>query len=61
MSRVLSFAPSDLVDLLLNLERLEVVKLWLVRLKLGVKFVFAAFFLVDRRGYGFHRWTRRRH
>jgi hypothetical protein len=53
MRRILSFTPSNLVDLLLNLERLEVVELWLVRLELGVKFVFAAFFLVDPRGAGF--------
>ena len=59
MRRILSFAPSNLVDLLLNLERLEVVKLWLVRLELGVKFVFAALFLVDRKGCGFHRWEKR--
>jgi hypothetical protein len=61
VGRILSFAPSNLVDLLLNLERLEVVKLWLVRLKLGVKFVFAALFLVDRKGCEFHRWKRERH
>jgi hypothetical protein len=50
MRRILSFTPSNLVDLLLNLERLEIVKLWFVRLELGIKFVFTAFFLVDSRG-----------
>ena len=45
MRCVLSFAPLDLVDLLLNLERLEVVKLWLVRLEFGVELVFTALFL----------------
>jgi hypothetical protein len=44
MGLVSSSAPSDLVDLLLDLERLEVVKLGLVRLKLGVKLVLAALF-----------------
>ena len=46
MSSVLSFAPLDLVDLLLNLERLEVVELWFVRLELGVELVFATLFLL---------------
>ena len=45
MSSVLSFAPLDLVDLLLNLERLEVVELWFVRLELGVELVLAGLFL----------------
>jgi hypothetical protein len=44
MGLVPSSAPSDLVDLFLDLERLEVVKLWLVRLKLGVELVLAALF-----------------
>lgn len=55
MRRILSFAPSNLVDLLLNLERFEVVKLWFVRLELGVKLVFAALFLSHRKGACFHR------
>lgn len=42
---VLPFAPLDLVDLLLDLERLEVVEFRFVRLELGVELVFAAFFL----------------
>lgn len=42
---VLSFTPLDLVDLLLNFQRLEVVELWLVRLEFGVELVLAAFFL----------------
>ena len=45
MRGVLSFAPLDLVDLLLNFERLKVVEFWFVRLELGVELVFAAFFL----------------
>jgi hypothetical protein len=45
MGSILSAAPLDLVDLFLDLERLEVVKLRLVGLKLGVKFVFTRFFL----------------
>ena len=42
---VLPSAPFDLVDLLFNLERLEVVKLGFMGLELCVKFVFAALFL----------------
>ena len=48
MRSVLSSAPFDLVDLLLDLEGLEVVKLGFVRLKLGVELVFAGFFLARR-------------
>jgi hypothetical protein len=47
MSGILLFTPSDLVDLFLNFQRLEVVKLWLVRLELGVKLVLAALFLLS--------------
>ena len=46
MSRVLTLAPFDLVDLFLNLQTLEVVKLGLVRLELGMKLVLASFFLI---------------
>jgi hypothetical protein len=46
--RVLSLAPSNLVDLLLNFERLEIIELWLMRLKLGVELVFAALLLNGR-------------
>lgn len=42
---VLSTAPLDLVDLLLNLQRFEIVKLGLVRLELGVELVLARLFL----------------
>lgn len=42
MSRVLSLTPSDLVDLLLDLERLEVVKLGFMRLELCVELVLAS-------------------
>jgi hypothetical protein len=45
--RILPFAPSNLVDLLFNLERFEVIELWLVRLELGVELVFAALFLTQ--------------
>jgi hypothetical protein len=45
MCRVLSSAPFDLVDLLLDFQRLEVIELWLMGLELCVKLVLAAFFL----------------
>jgi len=45
MRGVLSLAPLDLVDLLFNLQRLQVVEFWLVRLEFGVEFVFASFLL----------------
>lgn len=45
MSGILLFTPSNLVDLLFNFQRLEVVKLGLVRLELGVELVLAALFL----------------
>lgn len=42
---ILTPAPADLVDLLLNLERLEVVKFGLVRLELGIELVLARLLL----------------
>ncbi len=45
MGSVLAPAPLDLVDLFLDLERLEVIELGLVRLELGVELVFAGLFL----------------
>jgi hypothetical protein len=45
MSGILSFAPLDLVDLLLDLKRLEIVELRFMRLKFRVKLVLAALFL----------------
>lgn len=45
MGGILSFAPLDLIDLLLDLQRLEVIELWFVRLKLGVELVLASLFL----------------
>lgn len=45
MSRILTFAPFDFVDLLLNLEGFEVIKLGFVRLELGVELVLASLFL----------------
>jgi hypothetical protein len=45
MRGILALTPLDLVDLLLNLERFEIVKFWLVRLKFGVEFVLATLFL----------------
>ena len=40
-------APLDLVDLLFNLQRFQVVKLGLVRLELGVELIFTRLFLID--------------
>ena len=48
VGRILPPAPLDLVDLLLDLERLEVVKFRFMRLELGVELVFARFFLSQR-------------
>jgi hypothetical protein len=45
VSRVLSFTPLDLVDLLLDLKGLQVIKLGLVGLEFCVKLVLAALFL----------------
>lgn len=45
MRCILSPAPLDLVDFLFYLQRLEVVEFRFVRLKFGVKFVLAGFFL----------------
>lgn len=42
---ILSSAPLDLVDLLLDLQGLEIVELGLVGLELGMELVFAGFFL----------------
>lgn len=43
MSSILSLAPPNLVDLLLNLQTLQVVKLRLMTLELRVELVFASF------------------
>jgi hypothetical protein len=48
MGLILSFAPLDLIDLFLNFEGFEIVKLGLVGLEFGVEFILAALFLVDR-------------
>lgn len=45
MRRVLTPAPLDLVDLLLDLQTFQVIELGLMRLELGVKLVLASFFL----------------
>ena len=45
MRGILSFAPLDLIDLLLDLQRLEIIELWFVRLELGVELVLAGLFL----------------
>ena len=45
MCGVLALAPLDLVDLLLDLERLEVVEFRLMRLELRVELVLASLFL----------------
>ena len=47
MSGVLSFAPLDLVNLLFDLERLEIIELGLVRLEFRVEFVFAVLLLQE--------------
>ena len=45
MRGILSFAPLDLIDLLLDLQRLEVVELWFMRLKFSVELVLATLLL----------------
>lgn len=50
MGGILSSTPLDLVDLLFDFERLEVIELGLVRLELGVEFVLAGFFLLGTSG-----------
>jgi hypothetical protein len=45
---ILALAPLDLVDLLLDLQRLEVVEFRLMRLEFGVKLVFAGLLLPTR-------------
>jgi hypothetical protein len=52
VGRILALAPLDLVDLLLDLERLEIVELGLVRLKFGVELVFTPFLLRSVRPCG---------
>ena len=47
MGSVLSPAPLDLVDLLLDFKRLEVVKLGFVRLEFCVELVLASLFLFN--------------
>jgi len=49
VSIVLAPAPLDLVDLLLDLQALEVVKLGLVALEFCPEFVLAPFFLSTRK------------
>lgn len=45
MGCVLSSTPFDFIYLLLDLQRLQIVKLGLVGLEFGMKFVFAGFLL----------------
>jgi hypothetical protein len=45
MRSILSTTPLDLINLFLDFERFQVVKLRFMGLKLGVKFVFTRFFL----------------
>jgi hypothetical protein len=60
MRRILAATPLDLVDLLLNLERLQVVKLGLVRLELGMELVLASLLLGGVSDDGSRRlWSRR--
>lgn len=59
MRRILAATPLDLVDLLLNLKRLQVVKLGLVRLKLGMELVLASLLLEEVLDAGSLRlWSR---
>jgi len=46
MCGILSFTPLDLVDLFFDFKGFQVVELWFVGLKFGIKFVFASFFLI---------------
>ena len=60
MRRILAATPLDLVDLLLNLKRLQVVKLGLVRLELGMELVLASLLLGGVSENGSRRgWSRR--
>lgn len=45
MCRILSLAPLDPIDLLLDLERFEIIEFRFVRLELCIEFVLAALFL----------------
>lgn len=45
MGGILTSAPLDLIDLFFDLERLEVVEFWFMRLELCVELVFTALFL----------------
>lgn len=45
MGGILAFTPLDLVNLLLDFERFEVVEFRLMRLEFSVELVFAALFL----------------
>lgn len=56
MRSILSTAPLDLVYLFLDFERLQVVKLGLMGLELGVEFVFAGFFLQGVRDSASTAW-----
>jgi hypothetical protein len=55
MRRVLPPAPFDLVDLLLDLQRLEVIELRLVRLELGVELVLACLLLQSPKNRPLHK------
>ena len=45
MRCILPFTPLDLVNLLLDFERFQVIELGLVRLEFGIELVFTSFFL----------------
>lgn len=49
MCCILSPAPFDLIYLLLDFERFKIIKFWLVRLKFCIEFIFASFFLEEKR------------
>lgn len=47
MCCILSPAPFDLINLLLDFERFKIIEFWLVRLEFCIKFIFAPFFLEE--------------
>ena len=52
MGGILSSAPFDLVDLLLDFKGFEIIELGFVRLEFGVEFVLASFFLFEQMSKG---------
>lgn len=60
MGSILTAAPLDLVDLLLDFKGFEVVKFGFMRLKFRVELVFASLFLFEviSLAHGQHSWLR---